>query len=268
MTKQVVADDQLATFSRRTWELQRRISEGSLDPVRVNLALQQLIEGSGGDTKGAASFRIGNEFDWHIVLRSRDIDAIKTIVSTYVFGYKAPYNNLVENFLYLEKHGDAFNKEIISMIRQETPETLRFPASLLNYLERLQDVLAYTSPRDYVYTYPTYIDFLDLERDHKLHICWAQPIGYFGLPIPVLEVIEEEDGWYEDREDKRIIAPEVLEAIGQELEAVDNQNGFAFSHDRLRVTHKNKEYLVLSADLTCGPPHTCIAPIECFDLDR
>jgi hypothetical protein len=44
-TKHVVADDILGKISRKVWELNRRVLEGSIDPERVLFMLQETIEG-------------------------------------------------------------------------------------------------------------------------------------------------------------------------------------------------------------------------------
>lgn len=44
-TKRVVADDLLGKIARKTWELTRRVLQGSLDPNRVLRLLQQILEG-------------------------------------------------------------------------------------------------------------------------------------------------------------------------------------------------------------------------------
>jgi len=45
--RNVVADDIYGTFNDRKWELERRLREGTLDPVKVCAGLQAVIENSG-----------------------------------------------------------------------------------------------------------------------------------------------------------------------------------------------------------------------------
>ncbi|MEK7604048.1 MAG: hypothetical protein AAB461_02930, partial [Patescibacteria group bacterium] len=44
MTTHIVADDTLGTISRRMWEVQRRLMEGTLDPSFVARNLQSIVE--------------------------------------------------------------------------------------------------------------------------------------------------------------------------------------------------------------------------------
>ena len=44
MTTHIVQDDILGTISRRMWEVQRRLLEGTLDPSGVARSLQSIVE--------------------------------------------------------------------------------------------------------------------------------------------------------------------------------------------------------------------------------
>src|SRR3989344_2659457 len=47
MTTHIVADDRLGTISRRMWEVQRRLMEGTLEPSGVARSLQSIVEATG-----------------------------------------------------------------------------------------------------------------------------------------------------------------------------------------------------------------------------
>lgn len=208
MTKHVADDQILASFARKTWELQRRLNEGSLNSDEVSRGLQKLIENEESSSSPPPKLD-PKRLDWKFILCDvQNLYIQKLIVSAYFMGADRFYC-AAENYAY--------------SFESNSKATLSFPASLMNHLAWLLFLLeGVDGEEEYL------IPEICAEKDLSDGRYWLEIIEKFELPIPVLQF--EKDGPY---------------PIPQEIQAqlaLFPENASKF----LNITYKSKTYLLLS----------------------
>ncbi len=139
MTKHIVADDILGTISRRSWEIQRRVMEGTLDPSFVTRNQQRIAEAQEVEISTPNSLIISPFF------------ASEEIASNYSYPEGYAVKPICEQLVVLAKHFPNLNSSPVLACSKELPALStdaegwfvvpRFEKVAGNYNEAVEKVL-------------------------------------------------------------------------------------------------------------------------------
>ena len=158
MTKHVADDRMLGKIAKKTWELQRRTMEGSLDAEKVIGGLQLLIEGS----KSSKQYFL----NWNLLVLF-DVEVAKTIVATFLL-----QPQLLHQYCRTTEGMSLLLDQVLSFCELK----MRLPASLMDFMARL------ITAQCWLHSDPTNI---------KPWTEWHFVISGFEIPIPMYQFGQE-----------------------------------------------------------------------------